>query len=192
MSPRIFCYDTEFLEDGHTIDLISIGIVCSDRREYYAVNSDMDEQRIKKDDWLCQNVVPHLPVNNPPEKFENTWIWSLNRRSTLLKPKWVIANEVREFIAGCCEEGDTPFMWADHAAYDHLALAQLFGKMIHLPKGIPMYTHELQQLLNQIPGNWKPPKQYSGTKHHALDDARHTMHVYNAAMEALRDGQGNR
>lgn len=41
----IYCYDTEFLEDGSTIELISIGIVCEDGREYYAVNSDMDEKR---------------------------------------------------------------------------------------------------------------------------------------------------
>ena len=33
---RIF-YDTEFLEDGKTIDLISIGMVAEDGREYYAV-----------------------------------------------------------------------------------------------------------------------------------------------------------
>lgn len=56
-----YCYDTEFLDDGSTIDLISIGIVCEDGREYYAVNSDMPRERISRDDWLCQNVVPHLP-----------------------------------------------------------------------------------------------------------------------------------
>lgn len=194
MSPRIFCYDTEFLEDGHTIDLISIGIVCSDGRSYYAVNADMDHDRIAKDDWLCENVVPHLPLNGTvtPYSSGSGWCWSIDMRSTLVKPKWVIANEVREFIASCREEGDHPFLWADHAAYDHVVLAQLFGKMVHLPKGIPMFTHELQQLLGQLPGNWKPPKQYSGTEHHALDDARHTMRVYTAAMEVLRGGQGNR
>ncbi|MCW2560140.1 MAG: hypothetical protein JWP55_4104 [Mycobacterium sp.] len=29
----IYCYDTEFLNDGRTIELISIGIVCEDGRE---------------------------------------------------------------------------------------------------------------------------------------------------------------
>src|SRR4051812_11038169 len=32
-----YFYDTEFLEDGQTIELISIGIVAEDGREYYAV-----------------------------------------------------------------------------------------------------------------------------------------------------------
>ena len=30
-------YDFEFLEDGSTIEPISIGMVCEDGREYYAV-----------------------------------------------------------------------------------------------------------------------------------------------------------
>ena len=39
---RIF-YDTEFLDDGKTIDLISIGMVAEDGRELYAVSSEFDQ-----------------------------------------------------------------------------------------------------------------------------------------------------
>ena len=42
----IYCYDTEFLDDGNTIELISIGIVCEDGREYYAVNADCNFGRV--------------------------------------------------------------------------------------------------------------------------------------------------
>ena len=31
-----YFYDTEFIDDGHTINLISIGIVAEDGHEYYA------------------------------------------------------------------------------------------------------------------------------------------------------------
>jgi len=60
---RIF-YDTEFIENGKTIDLISIGIVTEDGREYYAVNSGIESgdalhERISAHDWLMRNVVPH-------------------------------------------------------------------------------------------------------------------------------------
>lgn len=34
----IYAYDTEFLDDVRTIDLISISIVYEDGREYYAVH----------------------------------------------------------------------------------------------------------------------------------------------------------
>ena len=33
-----YFYDTEFIEDGSTIELISIGVVAEDGREYYAVS----------------------------------------------------------------------------------------------------------------------------------------------------------
>ncbi|WP_405559084.1 3'-5' exoribonuclease [Streptomyces canus] len=41
-------YDLEFLEDGRTIELISIGMVCDDGRQYYAVNRDMTVRKIRK------------------------------------------------------------------------------------------------------------------------------------------------
>lgn len=177
----VYCYDTEFLEDGSTIDLISIGIVCEDGREYYAVNSDMDIDRIKKDDWLCKNVVPLLPLNNPPEKFEQrTWIWSLDMKSTLVKPKWVIRNEILEFFMV-----GHPELWAYYGAYDHVALAQFWGKMTSLPKWMPMWTHELMQLIEHIP-DFELPDQILG-EHNALEDARWNMKVYQKVFnEALK------
>lgn len=185
-APEIYCYDTEFLEDGATIELISIGIVCADGREYYAVNSDMPYERIKTDDWLCRNVVPHLPLGGSPPTVErhsnpsSGYYWSLDMRSPLVKPKWVIANEVREFLLA----GGRPIeLWADYAAYDHVALAQLWGRMISLPKGIPMFTHDLQQELEHRP-DFAPSAQ-AGDEHHALADARHVWQV----LRAVRGGE---
>ena len=171
-----YFYDTEFHEDGSTIDLISIGIVAEDGREYYAVNSDMDHDRIATNDWLCQNVVPHPPLtrDKPTKSFaSNRWLWALDKRSVLVKPKWVIANEVREFLLGCPNE---PELWADFGAYDHVALAQLFGKMVYLPKGLPMYTREFQQRLDAL-GRPQMPERIAG-EHNALDDARHLKNCF--------------
>lgn len=159
-------YDTEFREDGSTINLISIGIVAEDGREYYAVNSDMDRDRIRNDDWLMKNVWPSLPLrgSNPG---------ALDYSSSLVKPKWVIANEVRDFLL---TEGE-PELWADYAAYDHVALCQLWGRMIGLPKGLPMFTHDFQQLVGDDP--WPEPERV-GANHNALDDARHLKACYEA------------
>ena len=165
-----YFYDCEFLEDGRTIELISIGIAAEDGREYYAVNSDMDHDRISRADWLCQNVIPHLPLmgSKPGKSFgANRWIWSLDTSSTLVKPKWVIANEVREFLLALPD----PELWADYGAYDHVALAQLFGRMIRLPKGLPMFTREFQQKWRDA-GAPELPAQDVG-EHDALADARH-------------------
>lgn len=181
-----YFYDTEFLEDGSTIDLISIGIVCEDGREYYGVNSDADWERIRKDNWLMENVVSSLPTHSTGQVKRSTsfgsardWTWGgLNLRDVHVKPKWVIRNEVREFMA-IGDEGDPKAeLWADYAAYDHVALAQLFGRMIDLPEWIPMYTHDFQQRLDDL-GRPEVPVPSEGT-HNALDDARHLKVQFDA------------
>ena len=152
-----YFYDTEFLEDGHTIELISIGIVCEDGREYYAVNESADWQRIRKDEWLMANVIPHLPFSGADE-------W---------KPKTQIRDDVAAFICGPGID-----LWADYAAYDHVALAQLFGRMIDLPPNIPMYTNDFQQRRSDL-GHQEIPEQSSGV-HDALADARHLKTCFEA------------
>lgn len=190
----VYCYDTEFIDDGQTIELISIGIVADDGREYYAVNSDMPMDRVKSPqcEWLIRNVLPPLPIvhrnildgyiarsqNLYPKPSIN--LVDLDRSSTLVKPKWCIANEVREFL---CADGEDIELWAHYAAYDHVALAQLWGPMINLPDGIPMWTHDLMQLLEQLNG-FVVPEQV-GDEHHALADARWTHQVYQAARSHM-------
>lgn len=156
-----FFYDTEFLEDGSTIDLISIGIVTDRGDDYYAVNADCDWGRIVADDWLWENVVPHLPHDKSPRSLN-----LLDMTSPLVKPKWVIRNEVRDFITR--KTAGKPELWAYYGAYDHVALAQLFGKMINLPKGIPMWTHDIMQLIDGLPDMKLPSN--TGL-HNALEDA---------------------
>lgn len=174
-----YAYDTEFLETGSTIDLISIGIVAEDGREYYAVNADMDHDRIKKHDWLCQNVIPHLPLTGKPYRLDggNTWIFALDRCNTLVKPRWVIANEVRDFLLR--PHADKVELWAYYGAYDHVAFAQLFGSMAGLPPGIPMFTHEIMQAIEQAPPEFTEPPQ-PRNQHNALADAFWNMTVLRA------------
>lgn len=40
-----YFYDTEFIEDGHTIDLISIGVVAEDGRSYYAISKAFNPKK---------------------------------------------------------------------------------------------------------------------------------------------------
>ena len=46
--------DTEFIEDGKTIDLISIGLVSEDGREYYAINYNCDFSKASEW-WVCRD-----------------------------------------------------------------------------------------------------------------------------------------
>ena len=44
MTYRYF-YDCEFIEDGRTIELVSIGVVDETGREFYAVSTEFDPSR---------------------------------------------------------------------------------------------------------------------------------------------------
>ena len=169
---RVF-YDTEFLENGRTIELISIGLVAEDGREYYAVNSDMPVDRVLAHRWLKANVWPHLPLRgHRPHPQINALQASdgvLDLTDSRVKPRFVIANEVRDFI----QSTDDPQLWAWYGAYDHVALAQLWGPMIRLPEHVPMWTNDLRQECERL-GNPGLPEQPDG-EHNALADARHNL-----------------
>jgi hypothetical protein len=140
-----FWFDTEFHEDGRTIDLISIGVVAEDGREYYA-ETDFAAEKAGYTDWLKANVQPHLSRGGEAERSRQ-----------------IIRRELVEFM------GDAPEIWAYYADYDWVALCQLHGTMMDLPKGWPMYCRDLKQLVDQC-GNPHLPAQTT-TEHHALADA---------------------
>lgn len=154
-----FWFDTEFIEDGKTIDLISIGVVSDDGRTYYAENSECDLSR--GSDWVQQNVIIHLTGE--------------------IKTRKAIASDLVVFM------GEKPEIWAYYADYDWVALCQLFGTMIDLPKGWPMYCRDVKQLCDGI-GNPKLPEQGS-SEHHALADARWTKQAWEFLI--AHDGERN-
>lgn len=197
MAYRYF-YDTEFLENGRTIELISIGIVSEDGEGYYAVNAAVGEgvgpesfgQRIAAHDWLMENVAPHLPLHDKVKRHHgvpsNKWMPPpLDMTSTTVRPAWVIANEVREFLA---EGGDDIELWADYGAYDHVALMQLYGPMIRRPKHIPMFTNDIQQAARMVGAVDRLPEQ-QGTAHNAMEDALHVKHCYDVLAPYIETGR---
>lgn len=222
-SPVRYFYDTEFVENGHTIDLVAIGVIAApawaleptngltateflraNARTYYAVNADVDLDALKGNDWLVRNVLPHLPVTsrkslddyigNPPTHFPRPGIKyvDLDRAATEVKPRWVIANEVRDFLLAPLAEADEGEsmeieLWADYGAYDHVALAQLWGPMIALPPGIPMFTNDLQQLARAVGMADYRPDQAPEDAHNALADAWYALDLY-AALTAAQNG----
>lgn len=159
----VIWYDTEFLEDGRTIELISIGMVADDGREYYAVNADMPVQRIYAHPWLMANVAPTLPLRDIHSKH----LIAVDTTRPEVKPPFVIANEVREFI----QATPGPQLRAWYGAYDHVVLMQLWGPMVNKPEGIPMWTYDLKQEAERL-GCTSIPEQATG-EHNALADARH-------------------
>jgi len=144
-TPIRYFLDTEFIEDGHTIELLSIGVVCEDGRTFYAENSEADKSRAN--DWVKANVLPHMQGPSYPYR--------------------TIATNLREWVA---IHQDKPEFWAYYGDYDWVAICQMFGTMLDLPSGWPMFCMDLKQLAVSF-GNPRLPKQTS-TEHNALADAQ--------------------
>jgi hypothetical protein len=189
MAVRYF-YDTEFLEDGKTIELISIGIICEDGREYYAVNSAITHgrllRRVKRHDWLMDWVVPHLPKPSGDWNNHMPRSWLFNYNANDVKPRSLIATEVEHFLTADLPKGTDVELWADYCAYDHVALAQLWGPMVDLPAGIPMWTNDIQTYAKLAGVSHKHLPKSTGSEHHALADARNVWGRYTYIRNAQK------
>jgi hypothetical protein len=163
-----YFYDTEFIEDGTTIDLISIGVVADNGREFYAISTEFNPKKASQ--WVKDNVLVHLPERN------------VNLTDPFVSPRikeesqaWMSCAEIMKRLFHFIGD-DKPEFWGYYSAYDHVALCQLFGTMMDLPKGWPMYTRDLKQWCDAL-GNPKLPEQGKG-EHHALADAKWNRAVY--------------
>lgn len=161
------CFDTEFIEDGRTIDLISIGMVRDDGATYYAVSREMPVRRIRKSAWLMENVVPYLPLPHGDARNHMPRSWLFDYRDPCVKTRAIIADEIVDFA------GDSPEFWAWYADYDWVVLCQLFGTMMDLPDGWPMYCRDFKQVVDERGlGDLPPQADQDGPEHNALSDAR--------------------
>jgi hypothetical protein len=155
MAYRYF-YDCEFIEDGRTVDLVSIGVVDEHGREFYAVSTEFDGSRAVP--WVRRNVLDKLPSPGDPA-------WRSRER---------LREELFEFlVAPLRDQPDEQLeLWAWYAAYDHVALAQLWGPMTALPREIPRFTKDLRQLWDD---RGRPTLPGADGRHDALVDARHNL-----------------
>lgn len=144
-------FDTEFIEDGKTIDLISIGLVREDGATLYLESRECNLDRASQ--WVKDNVIVHLTG----ERWDRA----------------AIASQIKQFA------GEKPEFWAYYADYDWVVLCQLYGTMMDLPKGWPMFCRDLKQLTDDVGrrGRIELPKQ-TDLEHHALSDAQWTRDAW--------------
>jgi hypothetical protein len=160
-----FFYDCEFIEDGRTIDLVSVGVVGEDGREFYAVSTEFDPTRAGP--WVRSNVLPKLPSYANP-----AWRSRARIRTDLLRFLTAADGEVE--------------LWAWIAAYDHVAICQLWGAMPDLPRALPRFTRELRQRWEDAGRPQLPPP--TADAHDALADARLNLRRWEAIEAALSAG----
>ena len=228
--------DQEFIEGFHKpwfgkrrhfIDLISIGIVAEDGREYYAINSEYDY--FKADDWVIQNVIRPIYAQEVTDAvrskyefctFEQTeFLHVSNFHRYLGKPVKQIAKEIYEFMnpgilsgpvnidfayaqkhnVAEFEDGNgetivrtQPELYGYYSDYDWVLFCSLYGRMIELPKGFPMYCRDLKQTLDERAE--RNAKLFGGTVNDALAEIKRHVAYPKAQNEhnALADARFNR
>lgn len=243
--------DTEFLEGPQqekfpislfrkqtppTIDLISIGIVAEDGREYYAISKDFNLEEAwnrydvetitlgsgkvvphKKKYWIRENVLKPI-YNEMLDKWNKDTVYYIGDFSYktfkyLLniygKSNKQIALEVKRFvyedsmnsISGNSSQGKNDYtptninkieFYAYYADYDWVVFCWLFGNMMDLPDGFPMYCKDLKQIMDEKAKTllaydlkhalitMKTYKDYpkQENEHNALADARWNKKLY--------------
>lgn len=200
---KIF-YDAEFLEDGRTIELISLGMVREDGKTLYAINDKLLRPehdklagpgslyaRVCEHDWLMDNVVPHLPLisrdgrelTHKKRSPLGPGFFTLDPEHPAVLPKRLIRAQVREFVLGV----DEPELWSWYCSYDHLVLCQLFGKMNDLPTGFPMHTNDVMTLATLAGGRQPDEPMQQTTAHDALADAWHHRNLWAFYTERLAE-----
>jgi len=160
--------DTEFIEDGSTIDLISIGIVAEDHRELYAERITCKFGRAE--DWVRENVFPHLECK---PQIDNRGIIV----PTVFNGTGGNTQFVRALVSGFIGDDEEPEFWGYFPSYDWVAFCQLWGKMIDLPRRFPKRINDICQL-DGMGDHVIFPEQQT-TKHNAIEDARWVRDVFN-------------
>lgn len=142
--------DFEFIEGFHKplfgkrrhfIDLISIGIVSEDNRGLYFLSSEYNYN--DADEWVKENVI--LKAYQHAVNGDNRNRYSSNTfHKSYGIPVKDICKEVLRFIG---DDKDI-FFYGYYSDYDWVLFCSMFGRMIDLPQGFPMYCRDLKQMFD--------------------------------------------
>lgn len=181
--------DTEFIEGFHKplfgkrrhfIDLISIGIVAEDGREYYAISKDFNPAMANN--WVKENVISKLeprrtivdytfPGHDHEYESEPIYkdnpIWKSNKQITIDILRFIKDPDDHKYqgwdgpldqyidqLRQSKETNQNTVFYGYYADYDWVLFCSLFGRMIDLPKGFPMYCRDLKQDIDRIAEKW--------------------------------------
>lgn len=153
-----FWIDTEYMHNGHHVDLISLGVVSQDNREFYAISTEFDAASVKP--WIQENVMPHLDPRD--------------------SPAWKPLSQIRDELVAFVGDGEPEF-WSYVGTCDWYMVTNLFpGCLDGRPANWPMECWDLKQwafhLGKPVWPDWKTP-------HHALEDAKRHRMIYDFLVE---------
>ncbi len=156
--------DTEFVAHPFVLDLVSIGVVAEDGREFYAESSEVDWARANP--WTLAHVRPQL-----------------DGRAMSCE---AISYGLRSFT----DHDEHPVFWGYFPAFDWVAFVGLFGGLEEMPFHYPQLCLDIKQWAIEL-GDPALPTQ-ANAAHHALNDARWTREAWDFLAGLHPEGAGRR
>jgi len=158
-----------------TIELISIGMIAEDDREYYAICNEFNVKAAWDNEWLRENVLRNIFVEDlltmqedSGGKLGTKYIFTRKNFKHFLSIHGKSRKEIEEGIKEFCTLDESyfhkkltagesvidinpkPEFYAYYADYDWVVFCWLFGRMMDLPKGFPMYCKDLKQMKDDL------------------------------------------
>ena len=157
-----YFFDIEWIEhSGRRADIISLGIVRADGREYYSIQAaamPMWGMVYSMDPWVAQNIFVHL---EEPTKHAGMY-----------RCYGEMMQEVEEFTA---HPRNKAKFWCYGAGYKWFLLCNLFTHHSKIPNNWIDHPFDLQ-LWHEWAG--LPELPYLERRHHALDEAHWAKEVH--------------
>jgi hypothetical protein len=168
-----FFLDTEFIENGANspLYLLSIGVVSEFGNTFYKENLEAPLGLANK--FVKENVFPHLELCKHPFNSFLKRVKLINSDSPV-RLLTDIQLDLLNFIRRETDElTKMPIFWGYYSDYDWVLFSQIFGSMINLPKGFPLYCRDLKQLMDFFSLDDLTLDEYVGYKsnHKSINDA---------------------
>jgi|SRR6185503_2139643 len=133
MGHKIFL-DTEFIDTGSELILVSIGLERDDGARYYAEPREANLSQAS--DWVHDHVIVYTDSWIDAMKIEDVDL-AHKRWLEVTTPRAQIASEIVAFV------GEEPTFYAYYDHYDWVLLSQIYGPLTERPDGWPMRCIDL-------------------------------------------------
>lgn len=154
-------FDTEFDDNGKSVELISIGLVSESGHTYYAESSEYN--RKDANEWLQDNVINNLVSDGKQLKqIRHEIIYWIDKEK-----KFMQASDIS--------------FWAYFCTWDWYLFVRLISKtglLVDLPENYPQFCNDLQSYMyieNKLHLKYELE---NDNKHNALEDAIWNKKLY--------------
>lgn len=169
-----FFLDLEFSEIPQSAVIVPLSVgVTTERGDSFYQTLFYDTGLVSRNPWVVENVLPNMTLTPAQIKEHSVRNVGCNTPCSpghfrqMLK-HFIDTQVVEERATGGQIENPEIEFYGYYASYDWVVLCQLFGTMMHLPNGWPMFIHDLKAIQEMFLPDFKF-KEVQG--HNALLDA---------------------